>query len=103
VSPTQRTLAKLRAEGWLAQVVERWVPQARKRIDLFGFIDVLAVRPGEVLGVQSTSRTNVAGRLAKIADHENIGAVREAGIRLEVHGWGKMASGRWECRVVDVS
>lgn len=102
-SPTARSLARLRADGWLAEVVERWNPHARVRNDLFGFIDVLAIRGGEVLGVQATSRDNVAARVAKIGDHANVGAVRKAGIRLEVHGWGKMASGRWECLVLDVS
>lgn len=102
-SPTARSLARLRADGWLAEVVERWNPHARVRNDLFGFIDVLAIRGGEVLGVQATSRDNVAARVAKIGDHANVGAVRKAGIRLEVHGWGKMASGRWELRCVDVS
>lgn len=84
-------------------MVEKWIPQARKRKDLFGVIDVLAIRDDVVLGVQATSRGNVSARIQKIADHENTPAIRKAGIRLEVHGWGKMASGRWECRTVDVS
>ena len=102
-SPTQRSLAKLRADGYLAAVVEHFNHVVRIRQDLFGFIDILAIRRGEVLGVQATSRSNVSSRVAKIADHPNVAAVREAGIRIEVHGWGKMASGKWECRVVDVS
>src|SRR3546814_2519291 len=61
-SPTARTLAKLRADGWLAWVVEKWIPQTRKRSDLFGFIDILALRDGEVLAVQATSRSNVRDR-----------------------------------------
>jgi len=28
MTPTQRSLAKLRAEGWLVAVVERWNPYA---------------------------------------------------------------------------
>ena len=103
MTPTQRTLKHLRDAGYLAEVVERWIPGANIRRDLFGFVDVLAIRDGEVLGVQATSRDNVAARIAKIAEHPNVGHVRKAGIRLEVHGWGKMASGRWELRCVDVS
>lgn len=102
-SPTSRTLAKLREAGYLAEVVERWIPGANIRKDLFGFIDIVAIRDGEILGVQATSRDNVAHRVTKIAEHENIAAVRKAGMRLEVHGWGKMADGHWQCRVVDVS
>lgn len=102
-SPTARTLEALRKEGWLAWVVEKWIPQVRKRSDLFGFIDILAIKDGEVLAVQATSRSNVSSRVRKIADHENVGAVRLAGWRIEVWGWGKMANGRWQRRVVDVS
>lgn len=103
MSPTARTLAKLRKEGWLAWVVEKWIPQTQQRSDLFGFIDVLAIRGDETLAVQSTSRSNVSGRVKKITEHENVAAVRAAGWAIHVHGWGKMANGRWECRVVDMS
>lgn len=102
-SPTARTLDALRKDGWLAWVVEKWIPRARQRSDLFGFIDILALRNGEVLAVQATSRSNVSSRVHKIADHANVAAVRAAGWRIEVWGWGKMANGRWQRRVVDVS
>lgn len=103
-SPTARTLRRLRAEGWTAEVVERWNPHARVRNDLFGFVDVLAVRDGVTLAVQATSGSNAAARVAKIGEHQNIGAVRKAGWRIEVWAWRKLASsGKWECRVVDVS
>ncbi len=102
-SPTQRTLAELRHRGYLAQVVEHWVPGARVRRDLFGFIDVLAVRAHEVLGVQACAGASVAARVAKITEHENLGQVREAGIRIMVWGWRKSAAGRWVLREVDLS
>lgn len=96
LSPTKLTLRHLRdTEHWpLVEVVEHWNPHARIRQDLFGFIDVLAVGPSGVLGVQSTSAANVASRIRKITDHPNLGAVREAGIAIHVHGWKKV-SGRW--------
>lgn len=103
MTPTQRSLKHLRDQGYLAQVVEKWIPQARRRQDLYGFIDILAIRDNEVLGVQATSRSNVSSRVRKIAESPHIDAVRDAGIRIEVHGWGKMASGRYEVRVEDVS
>jgi hypothetical protein len=103
MSPTQRSLAHLRQLGYLAEVVERWIPGANIRRDLFGFGDVLAIRPGEVLLVQATTGDHVAHRLAKIADHENAAAVRSAGFRIVVHGWRKAANGRWTLREVDCS
>ena len=102
-SPTQRSLRRLREHGYLAEVTEKWVPGANIRRDLFGFGDVLGIREAEVLIVQATSSSNVAARIKKIADHPNVGAVRQAGIRIEVHGWAKNRAGRWDVRVVDCS
>lgn len=47
---TQRTLKALRDNGWSAHVVEKWIkipniPGGGKRIDAFGFGDILAMRP----------------------------------------------------------
>jgi hypothetical protein len=44
-SPTQRTLAALRKAGWTAQVVERWNAYAKIRVDLYGCVDILAIKP----------------------------------------------------------
>ncbi len=95
LTPTQLTLRHLRSEGWpLVEVVEHWNPHARIRQDLFGFVDVLAVGPAGVLAVQTTSAGNVASRIRKISEHPSVGAVRDAGIAIHVHGWRKVA-GRW--------
>lgn len=101
-TPTQRTLRRLRDQGYTAAVVERWNPHAKIRQDLFGFIDVLAVGPCGTLAVQACNYGDVARRIEKITNHENVGAVREAGWSIEVHGWHKV-NGRYKCRVVDVS
>jgi len=100
---TSRTLKRLRDDGYTADVVERWIPGMHVKKDLFGFIDVLAIREGEVLGVQVTSRDHVATRITKITEHDNVAAVRAANIRIEVHGWDKGSNGRWRVRVEDIS
>lgn len=103
--PTERSLKHLRRQGYIADVVEKWIPFVRKRKDLFGFIDILGVhkeREGDVIGVQATSATNVAARVEKIVNHENIGPVRKGGIKIVVHGWAKR-KGRWQLREVDLS
>jgi len=102
-SPTQRSKAYLENAGYLVAITERWNPHARVRQDLFGFIDMLAVKEGEILGVQTTSRSNMSARARKIAEHENVAAVRKAGMRLEVHGWARDTKGRWAVKVQDVS
>lgn len=94
MTPTQLTLRKLRADGWTVTVVERWDSFAHVRHDLFGFIDVLALRGGETLAVQATSADNVAARVRKIAESEHVAAVREAGWSIRVWGWRKEGR-RW--------
>lgn len=102
MSPAVRSRKHLEAQGYTVATVERWCSFTRRRYDLFGFIDLLAIRRGETLAVQTTSASNVSARVRKIAEHENVGAVREAGWRIVVHGWGK--KGRlWALREVDCS
>jgi rhamnogalacturonyl hydrolase YesR len=103
MTPTARSLKHLRAEGWLAEVVEKWNSFTRTRKDLWGWCDILAIRAGEVLAVQVTSGSNVAARVHKIAESETVTHVRDAGIGIVVHGWRKNAQGRWTLREVDVS
>lgn len=109
MTPTQRSLAKLRAEGCdLVQVVEKWNPHARIRQDLFGVVDILAIRDGQTIAIQSTSGTNVNARVTKIAESEAIAHIRKAGWTFHVHGWRKTKPrgqkvAKWDCRVVDVS
>ncbi len=92
-----RTIKLLQAEGWpTVEKVEWWNAHSRRKHDLFGIFDVLAVGPRGTLAVQVTSATNVAARIRKIADSEHVGSVREAGWAIEVHGWRKNKSNRWE-------
>jgi hypothetical protein len=103
MSPTQRSLKLMRERGYLAEVVEKWIPVVKQRKDLYGFIDILCISPEGIVGVQATSASNMASRIAKIANHENLGAVRGAGIRILVHGWRKNSKGRVVLREVDCS
>lgn len=102
MTPTQRSLAALRELGYLVEVVEKWNSFTRTRKDLWGWADLLAIRRGEVLAVQVTSE-GVANRVKKVTDSETIARVREAGVRVEVHGWRKNSKGRYVQRIVDLS
>ena len=102
-SLTSRTVNALRAEDWpLVQIVEHYNAFTKRRHDLFGIIDVLAVGDKGILMVQVTSKSNMSSRIHKIADSEAIGHIREAEIRVEVHGWFKEKN-RWHCKITDVS
>lgn len=67
MTPTQRTLKYLRERGYTCAIVEKWIPQTKRRLDAFGFIDILAVSDTETLAVQSTSASggNLTARIRK--------------------------------------
>lgn len=100
-SPTARTLAFLRRCGHAAAVVERWNAHAGIRQDVFGVIDIIAVRRGEpgVLAVQATTLPNVSARLAKAKVRPELRTWLAAGNRFQVHGWFQRA-GRWKVKIV---
>lgn len=106
MTPNTRSLRWLTSRGWLAQTVERYVAAARRRIDLFGCIDLVAIRPGATLGVQVTTATNLAARARKITHEAATGARAwlEAGNQLEIHGWRAPSSRRrtWTLRRVAI-
>lgn len=102
-SPTALTIDSLWADGCqLVQKVETWNPWAKKRNDLFECWDVLAIRDGQTIAVQTTSRSNISARVKKIAECESTAHLRKAGWILLVHGWDKH-EGIFRLKVVDVS
>jgi hypothetical protein len=103
MSPTARTLAFLRRSGFLADVVERWVPHAEIRRDLFGFADILAFHPRDkvFLLAQTTTAPNMASRLIKAKRRPELVQWLRAGGRFEVHGWYQ-SDNRWQLRRVEV-
>ena len=90
-STTRLSLERLRSEGWSVEVVEHWrrnpVTGVQTKHDLFGIIDILAVRDSETLAVQTTTRGELPKRLRKIAEAEITPKLRTAGWRLVCHGW----------------
>ena len=105
-SPTSRSKKYWQDAGYKVDIVEYWNNFTRRRHDMYGLFDMVAIGNGEVVFIQVTSRTNVSARVRKIAEDKYadiIAACREAGVRLIVEGWGKMASGKYERREVDVS
>jgi hypothetical protein len=100
MTPTGRTLSALRSAGFVAEVVERWLPHVNRRADLFGIGDVIAIRAGERPQlVQVTSNTNVAARVMKAKREPRLRVWLQSGCTFAVHGWGNV-DGRWTCRIV---
>lgn len=98
-SPTQRSLKLLKDMGLRAQVVERWNAHARVRQDLFGVIDIVALDPAarRVLGVQTTSRSNMSARVTKIKESAEAKDWSICCGPIYVHGWDKPKT-RWRVR-----
>lgn len=102
VSPTQLTLKYLRSNGYTATVTERWNSFAKIRQDLFGFIDVLAIKRNQILAVQCTSEHNILARIQKVIAMKEAAEWIAAGGSLHFMGWYK--SGRfWDARIFIVN
>lgn len=93
MSPTQRTLKWLKDRGVTAAITERWNPHARIRQDLFGFIDLLALEAGEIVGIQVTSGGNISARMHKISNETRAIKWLQSGGKIVVHGWAKRTKG----------
>jgi len=102
-SPTALSIDYLYEQGYTLVVKgEHWNAWAKCRQDFAGFIDLIAFRKNETLGIQVTSRDNMAARRRKIADYENTPDIRDAGWRIEIHGWDRY-EGKDRIKVEDVS
>lgn len=91
-TPTARTLKALRSEGHYIDVVERWIGPpggARVRRDLFGFIDLVAIRGKTLVGIQATTGSNTSSRITKITTDCRAEAIAwlKTGATIEVWGW----------------
>lgn len=88
-SPTQRTLAECRKRGYDVQVVERWNQYARVRVDLFGVIDLVAITPDGILGIQACAGGSHSARRDKISEEPRAARWIQAGAKLEIWSWAK--------------
>jgi hypothetical protein len=66
-------------------------------VDLFGFIDIIALKDGDpgVVGVQTTSASNVSARKTKIEGIKEAGLWVGCGNIILVMGFRKNSKGRW--------
>ena len=106
LSPTQRTLRALEQQGCICGIVERFNPYAGPhgvRIDLFGFIDIIALYPTRICGIQSCG-SSFSAHMIKIKGNE----IAPEWIKIadiELWGWRKIKKKRggrqmiWKPRV----
>ena len=99
MSLTLRTTKHLREQGYLVATVEHYNSFTRRKHDLFGCIDLLAIGNGETLAIQVTSRSNMSARIKKIQDNLALPEMLRSKWRIIVHGWDKGTNGRYRLRV----
>jgi hypothetical protein len=95
-SLNQRTVALFTERGYSCTVVESYNSFTRRKKDLFGIFDVLAVGNEETVGIQITSKSNMAARMRKIQESEYLPEIIRSGWRIVVIGWFKKPNGRYD-------
>ena len=101
-STMARSLELLRSEGYLTDITESYNFFSKKRKDLFSIIDLVGIKDGEFLFVQTTTRPHMNERWEKIKRAPaTVLLLSIPGIKVEIHGWHKVGN-RWECERWDL-
>ena len=95
---TQLSMREMRKRGYLVGKTEYWNSFTHHRVDLWGILDFLCLRSGEIVGLQTTSYTNIAGHRQKILQSITVIPILQSGMRLLLQGWKKGKTGRWELK-----
>lgn len=94
MTATQRTLELLRTNGFVAGIVERWIQGARRRVDLLGFIDIIAISGTATFAVQSCGQS-FSEHHRKILDSPHLMDWLHGNARgLYLIGWRKLKHGK---------
>ena len=108
-------LATLGYFAWTVETLKATYSGSLYKEDCLGLFDVLAIKEGELLGVQVTSKTQVAAHLRKYADSEkkvqgqpiirNLEEFLQHGGKAEIWGFYQPdgPGGRWAHDVVPVT
>lgn len=105
MTPTQRSKKKWEDAGFLVAIVERWNPWSKTRQDLFGWMDLLALKDDMTVGIQTTTAAHINERISKIQSLQSSDLwLNAATRRIVVEGWSKQGPrGKrklWQCREV---
>ena len=98
MTPSQRTIKHLKDQGYMVANVEHYNAFTRRKHDLWGCIDILAIGNRETLAVQVTTKSHMANRIRKIEESEALPEMLRSNWRVIVHGWWKNNKGRYELK-----
>lgn len=104
-SPTEHSLAYYRKQGYTCAITEHYNSFAHRRQDLYGFIDIVGIHENEtgVLGIQTTSKSNMSARILKIKKEPVAKIWLAGGNRIIIDGWEKLKNGRYELTTYEVT
>lgn len=85
-------------------MTESYNARIKRRRDLFHFLDLIALNTKYlgVLGIQTTTASNLSARIKKAEGLPAYYLWLACGNDVEFHGWKKV-KGRWEPKIVKVS
>lgn len=95
---TQRTTKMMQDQGYMVATVEYFNYYTRRKHDLFGCIDLLAIGNGETIAIQVTSKSNMSARIKKIEASEALPEMLRSKWRILVHGWWRGTNGRYQLK-----
>jgi len=95
-SLNQRTITLLEERGYVCDTVESYNAFTRRKKDLFGLFDILAIGKGETIAIQLTSKSNMSARIKKISNSPYLAEVLRSKWRILVIGWFKKENGRYD-------
>jgi hypothetical protein len=98
---TARSMALLRERGYTVATVEYYNAFTKRKHDLFGCIDLLAIGNGETVAVQVTSKGHLSERKHKIEEADAYPEMLRSGWRIVLHGWYKDGN-RWQVKEVEL-
>jgi hypothetical protein len=91
----------LEKQGYTVERVEYFNYFTKRRIDLLGVADLLALNGKELLLVQVTSRGHLSSRRRKSAMSDKLRLWIQAGGKIIFHGWDKEGS-RWRIKIQEL-
>jgi hypothetical protein len=97
---TARSKALYVSHGYQVALVEHYNSFTKRKHDLWGCIDLLAIGHGETVAIQVTSKGHLSER-HKIEEAEAYPEMLRSGWRVVLHGWFK-ESNRWQLKEVEL-
>jgi hypothetical protein len=89
VSLTPLSKNILEKEGYTVERVEHFNWFTKRRVDLLGVADLIALNGKEILLVQVTSRNHLSTRRKKAKESDKLKLWLKAGGKIIFHGWDK--------------